>query len=189
MERLCECGAEEGQLHDFGCHREICPFCEASFAEGCGCQYDLLGLRSRLHSPQREGLSGQVFEGGLSPEQDARWKTILEARGRLPFLDKPLMCERCGVLWPDLFMVQDLVWEYYAGPLFRDSLLCEQCFREVREALDRYHPRPDWLPPDQEIEAYRKAWVSRDRATMQRLEPAKFQPGYQPTRMPRLGAS
>src|SRR5688572_12609491 len=43
---VCECGVSEGQLHVFGCRREICPFCELQLLE-CDCVYDLIGLRHR----------------------------------------------------------------------------------------------------------------------------------------------
>lgn len=52
MERRCECGGEEGRLHEFGCRFEHCPFCEDRLASGCDCCYDLLGLRSSANPPE-----------------------------------------------------------------------------------------------------------------------------------------
>ncbi len=66
MKRQCECGAEEGQLHAFGCRFELCPFCEDTLGSGCDCCYDLLGLRSSANPPEYEWLSREVYEGGLS---------------------------------------------------------------------------------------------------------------------------
>ena len=179
MKRVCECGSSEGQFHRFGCRFEQCPFCEATVGEGCGCEYDLLGLRSSANSPEEAELSREVYQGGLSPEQEAAWLKILEARGRIPFVDAPQMCGRCGELWPDFFMVQDAAWEYYAGPRLRDAVLCEQCFEEVRRAVDKHQPRPKWVPTPETISAYRQAWRADDRKALRRLDPKKFTPGYQ----------
>lgn len=188
MERVCECGVHEGQLHAEGCRWELCPFCEEPGAANCDCQYDLLGLRSRANPPAQAGLATEVYERGLSPAQEAAWRTILEARGRLPYVDAPQLCGRCGALWPDMFMVQDAAWDYYAGPRLREAMLCEPCFRELRAAIDRHLPRPDWLPSDEAIDAYIRAWHSNDRAALRRLDPAKFEPGYQRPQMPRLAS-
>jgi hypothetical protein len=177
MKRVCECGAKEGQWHRFGCRFEQCPFCEGTLGSDCDCCYDLLGLRSSSNPPEYDGLPRDVYKGGLSAEQEARWQAILEARGRLPFVDAPQMCARCGRLWPDFFVVQDTVWEYYAGPRLRDAVVCEPCFDELRRAVDRHQPRPDWLSSEAEIAAYLRAWRSGDQETLRRLDPGKFEPG------------
>jgi hypothetical protein len=185
MKRVCECGAAEGQLHRFGCRFEQCPFCEGTFGADCDCRYDFLGLRSSANPPEQAELSREVYEGGLSAEQEAAWLAILERRGRLPFVDAPQMCGRCGRLWPDLFVVQDAAWEYYAGPRLRDAIVCERCFDQLRRAVDKHQPRPEWVPSEEDIAAYLQAWRSGDRAALRRLDPKKFEPGYQRSRRTR----
>jgi hypothetical protein len=89
------------------------------------------------------------------------------------------MCGRCGRLWPDLYMVQDAAWEYYAGPRLRDAVVCERCFNEVRRAVDKHQPRPEWVPSEEAIAAYLRAWRTGDRKALRRLDRKKFKPGYQ----------
>lgn len=68
----CECGVTEGQLHEFGCRWEYCPFCEGQFVAGCECSYELLGLKSRMNPPEFGHLPQEVYEAGLSKEQEER---------------------------------------------------------------------------------------------------------------------
>jgi hypothetical protein len=182
MDRRCPCGVEEGQLHAHGCQFEICPFCE-DLLEACECHLDFLGLRGRLQPPQFGYTPQEIHEKGLSREQTARWEAILDARGRVPHVYAPQMCGRCGRLWPAVFVVQDAVWDYYTGPQLRDAILCEPCFHELRRSVDKYQPRPAWLPSDEEIEQYIRAWRERDRETLALLDPAKFERGYKRPRL------
>jgi hypothetical protein len=130
-------------------------------------------------------LPPEVYERGLTAAQTAQWEQILTARGRVPYVFAPQLCGRCGQLWPDLFVVQDVVWDYYTGPQLRDAMLCEACFHELRHKVDTHQPRPEWLPPAGEIEEYIRAWRRRDRDTLIRLDPTKFQPGYKRLRLTR----
>ncbi len=100
-------------------------------------------------------------------------------------MDAPQLCGRCGRLWPELFVVQDAAWAYYAGPRLRHALLCESCFHELRQAIDRHQPRPDWVPSAADIAAYLQAWRSGDREALRRLDPNKFEPGYRRPRRTR----
>jgi hypothetical protein len=178
MDRQCPCGAWEGQLHLSGCEFERCPFCEGRLIHDCECLYDFLGLRRAENPPQYGYLSEEVYNNGPSAEDLVAWDKILTARGRLPFVYAPQVCGQCGRLWPPLFVVQDTVWDYYTGPELCKELLCEDCFHELRRNVDKYQPRPAWLPSVEEIELYIRAWKSRDRDTLKRLDPAKFEPGY-----------
>lgn len=173
----CECGALEGQLHEEGCRWELCPFCGATEAGGCECIYDHLGLRRRVHSPEHEYLADEVYSNGPSASQEAAWRARCAERGRLPYVYAPQSCARCGGLWPDLFVVQDRAWEYYAGPALRTSIICEACFRTLRTNIDAHQARPPWVPPPDEIDAYIVAWRTGDRDTLKKLDPEKFAPG------------
>jgi hypothetical protein len=170
----CECGVIEGQLHEFGCRWEYCPFCEEQFVANCDCAYELLGLMSRRNSPEFAHLPQEVYEEGLSEEQEERWFEMCVAKGRIPFISTPQLCARCGSLWPEFFVVQDRVWSYYTDPGLRDQIICEPCFKGIREAVDAHNTRPSWLPSDGEIEEYIRAWRDGDKEALKRLEPEKF---------------
>ena len=180
----CECGVEEGQLHENGCVRELCPFCGHTESGSCECKYDYLGLRRREHAPDFSYLAESVWNGGLTEEQERSWAALRENRGRLPYVYAPQVCGRCGTLWPELFMVPDLAWEYYAGPLLRSALLCEPCFTALRAHIDKHQPRPAWVPSPEDIALYLQAWRARDQETLRRLDPEKFKPGPRPIRFP-----
>jgi len=174
MEKRCECGVEEGQLHNWYCRREHCPFCDLEFSFGCDCMYMMLGLQSRNNSPITDYLTEEIYNDGLNEEQTAEWFRICCVRGRIPFVYVPQMCSRCGCLWPEFFMVQDVVWYYYTTPNLNDKLLCLDCFQYIRQRIDMFNPRPQWLPPNEEIERFIAAWKKADRATLALLEPQKW---------------
>jgi hypothetical protein len=173
----CECGASEGQLHKFHCRWEYCPFCESQFVDDCECAYEHLGLKRRDHPPGNSFLSDEVYNEGLSPELEARWQELCTARGRIPFLYQPLLCARCGCIDPTFFMVQDAAWEYYAGPTFRGDILCEPCFRAIKDSIDATRERPTWVPGDTEIFEHIAAFHRGDREALRRLQPEKFTRG------------
>ena len=131
--------------------------------------------------------TAEVYSGGLSDKQEQRWLATLDARGRIPYLEMPQLCARCGAKWPDQFVVPDVVWEYYAGPTHRKSVLCEQCFGEIRRLVDANRARPAWLPAEPTILEFMQAWRSGDRETLQRIEPQKFEAHYRGISPCRLG--
>jgi hypothetical protein len=169
----CECGVKEGQLHDWGCRWEYCPFCQIQFVAGCDCVYELLGLKSRNNSPDFDQLPQQTYEKGLTEEQEANWFRLCDAKGRIPFLYQPQLCARCGCEWPDLFVVQNKVWQYYTYPIFHEAILCFACFNLIKQQVDKHLKRPAWLPSEEEIEEYVQAWRKGDKETLMRLEPKR----------------
>jgi hypothetical protein len=173
---LCECGAEEGAFHEVGCRWELCPFCGETNAGGCECIYDHLGFRRRENPPECEYLPQSIYENGVDEAGWAEWHKRCAARGRLPYVYAPQTCARCGYLWPNMFIVQDAAWEYYAGPLLRGGMLCESCFTRLRANIDAHQPRPAWVPASDEIQAYNAAWKERDQEKLRRLDPGKFEP-------------
>lgn len=175
MATECECGVSEGQFHDdFECRWEYCPFCENQFVENCECPYALLGLKSPTNSPEFDYLPQKVYEEGLSPEQHDQWFQLCTEKGRIPFISSPQLCARCGSQWPDLFLVQDRVWNYYTDPGLRDQILCEVCFKSIIELIDANNPRPLWLPSNEEIEECILASHNQDTTRLRELEPEKF---------------
>jgi len=175
--RECGCGVQEGHLHDWGCEWEHCPFCESWFVAGCDCPYLYLGLKSRNNRPDCDQLPEATYKKGLTEDEEERWFNLCAQRGRIPFVYSPQLCARCGQQWPDLFAVQDQVWGYYLPPNLRDQIVCLACFRLIKRQIDKFNPRPEWLPNDYEIEAYIKAWKDGDKAKLKKLAPDKFKSG------------
>lgn len=132
-----DCGVEEGQLHVYGCDMERCPFCGRQLI-GCGCCYDKLGLKSYYYGSKYSGLSKEVYENGLDEEQEKQWLEILTEKGRIPWIQYPNVCQRCGKLWPDLFQVPTEEWNHYVEPDMRNTVLCRSCYDWVKESIDRY---------------------------------------------------
>lgn len=131
-----DCGAEEGQLHKFGCDMERCPFCSKQLIS-CGCCYEILGLRDPArYSSRTAHLPPEIYTGGLSKEQEWRWLFILNERGRIPWIQYPVICAKCGELWPDFFSVPDEEWEKYVRPGVRVKVLCKLCYDYIKGVID-----------------------------------------------------
>jgi hypothetical protein len=45
--------------------------------------------------------------------------------------DGPNVCVRCGLLYPELFMVPDHVWQHYIEPAQRDGIMFFGCWRRI----------------------------------------------------------
>lgn len=117
-----ECGAEEGQLHEFGCFVERCPFCGGQLAS-CPC----LGRKIDVQETE---------DGFVNEEQSLEWEAMLTAKGRYPFIVYPLVCAKCGALWPDLFMAPDEEWERYIQPNIQEKILCFACYEYIKDITD-----------------------------------------------------
>ena len=137
MSRLCgDCGAKEGHFHQPGCDMETCPFCGSQLLS-CDCVYDYLGLKDRKKYAKETGyLPADIFEEGLSEEQIERWLGALRAKGRIPFISYPIICAKCGKLWPNLFMVPNEEWKHYIAPRKRRSVICRDCYDFIKYAID-----------------------------------------------------
>lgn len=131
-----DCGVTEGQIHEFGCDMECCPFCGHQLIS-CNCVYKLLGLQNDMkYSEETYFLPPKVFSEGLSDEQYSRWLGMLEARGRVPFIQYPNLCVRCGKLWPEMFHVPDEEWEHYVQKDMQDEMLCQECYDHIKQVID-----------------------------------------------------
>ena len=60
----------------------------------------------------------------------------LKTKQRIPFIQYPNLCARCGVLWPEMFKVPDEEWEHYVEPAMRKKLLCQACYRQIKAWVD-----------------------------------------------------
>ena len=142
MARCGDCDVEEGHLHELGCDMEKCPFCGWQLIS-CDCVYEKLGLFDReKYTEETSFLPPEIYEGGLTEEQEAQWERILEEQGRLPWIRYPNICAKCGKVDPKFFMVDMPVWEHYIEPGERDKVICRECFEFIREASDRHSGRP-----------------------------------------------
>jgi len=65
-----------------------------------------------------------------------RWEDALNRKGRVPFIEYPNVCARCGVLWPEFFRVPDGEWERYIQIDMRNQVICRPCFDEIKRLID-----------------------------------------------------
>jgi hypothetical protein len=122
-----DCGCQEGEIHELGCDMERCPFCGGQLIS-CDCRYKLLGIDD---SP-----STYTYEHGLTLKQEESWLKVLDGKGRVPFIQWPTVCARCGKLWPEMFMVSDEEWNHYIEIRHRHDILCRECFDEIKALID-----------------------------------------------------
>ena len=133
-----DCGALEGALHERGCDMERCPFCGHQLIT-CYCRCEFLGLPNPgEYGPNTEYLSPYVYSHGLNDKQQAEWLRILTAKGRIPWVEYPNICAKCGKLWPEMFQVPDEEWQKYIEPVLQGGMLCQECFSWIKELIDQY---------------------------------------------------
>ena len=131
-----DCGCCEGEIHEFGCDMERCPFCGWQLIS-CQCCYKRLGL----YDKKRYGMDTwhippDVFEHGLTAAQTTQWLTILEGKGRIPYIQYPVLCSYCGTAWPEFFSVPTDEWEHYIQPDMRDTVICHPCYDHIKQVID-----------------------------------------------------
>ena len=119
-----DCGAKEGEIHEYGCDMETCPFCGDQLLS-CGCCYKLLKI------DVSEGT--WTYNHGLTEEQGERFIALLEKRSRIPYLQIPYLCELCGELYPDMFNALNEEWDKFVIPPLRDKVLCVACYDEQKK--------------------------------------------------------
>lgn len=133
-----DCGALEGELHDYGCDMERCPFCGNQLIS-CDCCYEILCLYDiDRYDYSTAYLSPNIYENGLPLYEQEIWTKILCKKGRVPWIQYPNICCKCGKLWPDMFMVPNGEWKKYVQPDMRGEVLCKECYGFVKSVIDEY---------------------------------------------------
>ena len=134
VKKVChDCGVEEGQLHHLGCDMERCPFCGGQLI-ACSCKYKLWFAYNwdELYC----GLPKDIYENGLPADLEEKWEEVLKTEGRIPYIHYPIICARCGVLYPDLFSVPDEEWNHYIEPHERNKVICRECYNFIKKIID-----------------------------------------------------
>lgn len=135
-----DCGAVEGAIHNFGCDMEACPYCGGQLIT-CSCMYEHLGYEYDTSDPYC-GLGEDVYSNGISHEEEEKFLSILEAKGRIPYIVYPVICGKCGKLWPDLFNIPDEEWTRYIEPRMRHEVICQECYDRIKEDIDVHDMQP-----------------------------------------------
>jgi hypothetical protein len=90
--------------------------------------------------PVRELLSHSnsdpTHQQGFSPAQQAQWEAQLRREGRVPYIVYPVLCAKCGALWPEFFRVPDAEWTRYIQIDMRDAVLCRPCYEYIKQVID-----------------------------------------------------
>jgi hypothetical protein len=120
-----DCGVEEGEFHVLGCDCEKCPFCFRQLIS-CDCPVQLV----------------QPFDRVIYEE-------LLRKKGRIPFILYPVMCAKCGELWPELFRVPDEEWKRYIQPDKQRTSLCLDCYEYIKDVITEVKQRAAKKPSNE----------------------------------------
>jgi len=134
-EKRChDCGCREGELHQFGCDMERCPFCGGQLIT-CNCMYKHFypGFDRRLEC---SGLPLEVYRNGPPEDVEEQWLEVITKEGRIPYIRWPNHCEYCGKLWPKMFHVPDEEWNKYIQPGKRYEMVCRECYDQIKAMID-----------------------------------------------------
>lgn len=131
-----DCGTIEGDVHEYGCDMERCPFCGEQLI-ACDCCYTALMLIDKSqHDESTCYLPPEIYRDGLTEDQRYAWFVLLETKGRIPWISYPNTCCRCGKLWPDMFKVSNPEWNRYIEPHMRREMLCQECYDWIKQRVD-----------------------------------------------------
>jgi len=125
--RCHDCLVSEGETHLYGCDMEKCPFCGRPLIT-CGCCYKHLGIDCSKGT--------WCYSNGLTEKQTDRWLSILNNRGRAPYIITPVHCARCLEPYPDFFFLEDKEWEQIVPVYLLEEVLCSECYQLIKKGYD-----------------------------------------------------
>lgn len=135
----CECANQHfypGSVRDFSLPQKRFTKTDRAHGRSCKAPDGTCAACAAIELKGTHGLPARVYFQGLRDDQLAEWDRRLAEKGRIPFISYPLVCGRCGHLWPDLFMVPDEEWERYIEPAQRGLILCRRCFDWIKRTID-----------------------------------------------------
>lgn len=62
-----------------------------------------------------------------------------EEEDRIPYIQYPIICSKCGERWPEFFRVENNEWEKYIEPGKRNTVICWECYSEIKRLIDETH--------------------------------------------------
>ena len=132
--RCGDCETPEGAIHALFCTKERCPYCGHQLSS-CGCITDVLGL-----TEEECKVFAEYIDDSVEPLLGImkRWEEALDRKGRVPFIEYPNVCARCGALWPAFFRVPDGEWERYIQIDMRNTVICRPCFDDIKRLIDSH---------------------------------------------------
>lgn len=66
--------------------------------------------------------------GGQAISCDCTDEEFYAVGYRIPWVQIPVLCEVCGEVFPDFFMVSDKSWKKYVIPELQEKVLCRSCY-------------------------------------------------------------
>ncbi len=135
MSKCHDCGVEEGQLHEFGCDMERCPFCGGQLIS-CDCCYHYLHLFDWDKWYDTCHLHPNIYKNGLTEELQKEWMNILNKKGRISWIDYPNICSKCGEVNPEFFKVDEEEWNKYIQQDMRNTVICKSCYDYIKKGID-----------------------------------------------------
>lgn len=131
MIKCHDCDTEEGNLHIPGCDMERCPFCLGQLIS-CNCRYKILtNIKFNDKFPflkEKDSLLIKNFD-----TINILWELMLEFKGRIPYIDFPNLCIKCGKRNPEFFKVSNEEWEKFIPMKQRNEILCIECYEKIKE--------------------------------------------------------
>jgi hypothetical protein len=124
---------KRGQIHQFGCDLEICPFC-GEVLNFCACGMEIFQKEAKAYDDLLLFWDFEL-EGKTKTRLDI-WLKILEDKGRVPYIEYPIVCFKCGKIDPEWFSVSNSEWEFYISKDVQGKIICKECYSYIKETIE-----------------------------------------------------